>query len=57
MREDLPQKIIDIICREWPSPDGYLVGFDIYERLRSQGVEVTNTPWKACYRGWRGADI
>ncbi len=41
MSEDLPQKIIDIICKEWPSADGYLVGFDIYERLRSQGVDVT----------------
>ena len=41
MSEDLSQKIIDIICKEWPSPDGYLVGFDIYERLRSEGVEVT----------------
>jgi hypothetical protein len=41
MSEDLSQKIIDIICKEWPSPDGYLVGFDIYERLRSEGVDVT----------------
>jgi hypothetical protein len=40
--EDLRQKIIDIICEEWPTPDGYLVGFDIYERLRSQGVETTH---------------
>jgi hypothetical protein len=37
--EDIRQKIIDIICAEWPTPDGYLLGFDIYERLRSQGVE------------------
>ena len=42
MSEDLPQKIIDVICEEWPTPDGYLLGFDIYERLRSQGVEVTH---------------
>jgi hypothetical protein len=42
MSEDLRQKIIDIICEEWPTPDGYLLGFDIYERLRSQGVEVTH---------------
>jgi hypothetical protein len=39
---DLRQKILDIICKEWPTPDGYLLGFDIYERLRSQGVEVTH---------------
>jgi hypothetical protein len=38
MREDLRQKIIDIICEEWPTPDGYLSGADIYERLRSQGL-------------------
>jgi hypothetical protein len=38
----LRQKIIDIICEEWPTPDGYLLGFDIYERLRSQGIEVTH---------------
>ncbi len=43
MSEDLRQKIIDIICEEWPTPDGYLLGFDIYERLRSQGgIEVTH---------------
>jgi hypothetical protein len=42
MNDDLRQKIIDIICEEWPTPDGYLLGFDIYERLRSQGVEVTH---------------
>ena len=39
MSEDLHQKIIDIICEEWPTPDGYLLGFDIYERLRSEGFE------------------
>jgi hypothetical protein len=37
--EDLRQKIITIICEEWPTPDGYLLGFDIYERLRSEGFE------------------
>ncbi len=42
MSEDLRQKIIDIICKEWPTPDGYLLGADIYERLRIQGVEVTD---------------
>jgi hypothetical protein len=42
MGEDLRQKIIDIICKEWPTPDGYLLGFDIYEQVRSQGVEVTH---------------
>jgi hypothetical protein len=42
MSEELRRKIIDIICEEWPTPDGYLLGFDIYERLRSQGVEVTH---------------
>jgi hypothetical protein len=40
--EDLRQKVIDVICEEWPTPDGYLLGFDIYERLRSQGVETTH---------------
>jgi hypothetical protein len=33
MCEDLRQKILDIICKEWPTPDGYLLGFDIYEQL------------------------
>jgi hypothetical protein len=42
VNDDLRQKILDIICKEWPTPDGYLLGFDIYERLRSQGVEVTH---------------
>jgi hypothetical protein len=40
--EDLRQKIIDIICEEWPTPDGYLLGFDICERLTNEGVEVTH---------------
>ncbi len=40
--EDLHQKIIAIICEEWPTPDGYLLGFDICERLRSEGFEVTH---------------
>jgi hypothetical protein len=40
--EVLRQKIIAIICEEWPTPDGYLLGFDIYERLRSEGVEVAH---------------
>jgi hypothetical protein len=30
MSEDLRQKIIDIICEDWPTPDGYLLGADIY---------------------------
>ena len=42
MSEDLRQRIIDIICEEWPTPDGYLLGSDIYERLRRQGVAVTD---------------
>ena len=42
MNDDLRQKILDLICKEWPTPDGYLLGFDIYERVRSQGVEVTH---------------
>ena len=40
--EDLHQKIIDIICEQWPTPDGYLLGFDIYEQLRREGVEVSH---------------
>ena len=42
MSEDLRQKIIEIICEEWPTPDGYLLGSYIYERLRRQGVNVTD---------------
>ncbi len=42
MSDDLPQKIIDIICEEWPTPDGYLESAAIHERLGSQGVEVTD---------------
>jgi hypothetical protein len=40
--EDLHQKIIAIICEQWPTPDGYLLAFDIYEQLRSEGFEVTH---------------
>jgi hypothetical protein len=39
MSADLRRKIINIICEEWPTPDGYLLGFDIYERLQSEGFE------------------
>ena len=42
MSEDLRQKIIEIICAAWPTPDGYLLGSDIYERLRRQGVDVAD---------------
>jgi plasmid stabilization system protein ParE len=42
MSENLRQKIIDIICQEWPTPDGYLLGSYIYERLRREGVNVTD---------------
>jgi len=42
VNDDLRQKILDIICKEWPTPDGYLLGFDIYEQLRSKDVEVTH---------------
>jgi hypothetical protein len=42
MSEDLRQIIIEIICDEWPTPDGYLLSAAIYERLRSQGVQVTH---------------
>ncbi len=51
MSEDLRQKIIDIICEEWPTPDGYVLGADIYERLRSQGVEVTHHAVNAALSG------
>jgi len=52
MSEDLHQKIIDVICDEWPTPDGYLLGADIYERLRSQGgVEVTHHAVNAVLSG------
>jgi hypothetical protein len=27
VNDDLRQKILDIICEEWPTPDGYLRGF------------------------------
>jgi hypothetical protein len=40
--EDLRQRIITIICEEWPTPDSYLLAFDIYERLRNDGVEVSH---------------
>ena len=52
MSEDLRQKVIDIICKEWPTPDGYLLGSEIYERLRRQGINVTDhalrtTSWQS----------
>ena len=42
MSEPLRQRIIDSICEEWPTPNRYLLGTDIYERLRRQGVAVTD---------------
>ena len=51
MSEDLRQQIIDTICKEWPTPDGYLLGFDIYEQLSSQGVEVTHHAVNALLSG------
>jgi hypothetical protein len=42
MSDDLRQKIIEIICEEWPTPDGYLESAAIHERLGSQGVEVSD---------------
>ena len=42
MSDDLRQKVIEIICEEWPTPDGYLQSAAIHERLGSQGVEVTD---------------
>jgi hypothetical protein len=45
MSEDLRQKIIDIICKEeWPTPEMDIpaLGSDIYERLRRQGINLTD---------------
>jgi hypothetical protein len=57
MSEDLRQMIIDIICKEWPTPDGYLLGFDIYEQLRSQGgVEVTHDAVDTVLSGLAASD-
>jgi hypothetical protein len=36
----LREKIISIICEEWPTPDGYLLGFDIYERLTAGCIDT-----------------
>jgi hypothetical protein len=52
----LRQKIIDIICEEWPTPDGHLLGFDIYERLRSQGIEVTHYAVETVLSGLAASD-
>jgi hypothetical protein len=54
--EDLHQKVIDIICEEWPTPDGYLLGFDIYELLRSEGFEVTRYAVEAVLSGLAASD-
>jgi hypothetical protein len=56
MREDLRQKVIAIICEEWPSPDGYLLGFDIYERLQSEGFEVTHHAVDTVLEGLAASD-
>jgi hypothetical protein len=40
MSYDLRQKIIEAICALWPTEEGYLLGADIYEHLRSQGVQI-----------------
>ena len=37
----LREKIIAIICEEWPPPDNELYAADILERLQSEGVEAS----------------
>jgi hypothetical protein len=54
--EDLRQKVIEIICEEWPTPDGYVLGFDIYERLRSEGFEVTHYAVETVLSGLAASD-
>ncbi len=36
----LREKVIAIICEEWPNPDNQLESTNISERLKSEGVEV-----------------
>ncbi len=55
MSEDLRQKIIEIICKEWPTPDGYLLGSDIYERLRRQGINVTDHALRT--KSWQSSGV
>ena len=38
---ELHEKIIAIICEEWPNPDNKLEATTISERLQSEGVEVS----------------
>jgi len=45
---DLHKKIIDIICEEWPkNPDNELEITTIHERLRSEGVEISDHALRA----------
>jgi hypothetical protein len=37
---ELREKIIAVICEQWPEPGRYLESATIYERLISEGVEV-----------------
>ena len=37
----LREKIIDIICEEWPNPDNQIHAATIFGRLQSEGVEAS----------------
>jgi hypothetical protein len=37
----LRDKIIDIICEEWPNPDNQIAAATIFGRLQSEGVEAS----------------
>ena len=37
----LREKIIAIICEEWPNPDSEIEATTIFERLQSEGVEAS----------------
>jgi hypothetical protein len=37
----LREKIVAIICDEWPNPDNEIAALTIFERLQSGGVEAS----------------
>lgn len=37
----LREKVIAIICEEWPNPNNELASATIYERLTSDGTEIS----------------
>jgi hypothetical protein len=38
----LRERVIDIICKEWPNPENKVLSATIHERLKSAGAEASD---------------